>query len=125
MLKKSAKQTNTKESIQRFGIENTSSILVQSNQKHDPKQYKPLTFENSLGKVTMSNFHHPRALIDINQKPSDQQNNQNYSQLISHIEQINEQDETRDNKNICTILLEIEKVRKNIFENEVLICQLS
>lgn len=116
MLKKNAKQTDSTESNQKVSLENNSfktSILIQSNQKHDHKNYKPLTFQNSLGKVTMSNFHHPRALIDINQKPSDQQNNQNYNQLISHIEQINEQDETKENKNICTILLEIEKVRKN------------
>ena len=77
--------------------------------KHDPKLYKPskfkeefifnlkqiyfkVTFENSLGKLTTSNFNHPRALITFDKS--------------SH-EDIDKQKET---KNICTILLEIEKV---------------
>lgn len=79
-------------------------------QKNDPKNYRPLTFENSLGKVTMSNFHHPRALIDFNQRSNDQQNNHNPNQLFSQIDQISDHDEQKEKKNICTILLEIEKV---------------
>jgi hypothetical protein len=69
-----------------------------------------VTFENSLGKVTMSNFHHPRALIDINQKNPDAGKNLN-SKLLDHIHGLDEDEEKqKDKKNVCTILLEIEKV---------------
>jgi len=60
--------------------------------KHDPKNYKPVAFENSLGRVTASNFHHPRALIELS-KPSHE-----------------DVDDKHKDKNICTILLEIEKI---------------
>ena len=58
----------------------------------------------------MSNFHHPRALIDIN-KAGDQQQ-QATNQLASHIEGLDDQDEDnkKEKKNMSTILLEIEKV---------------
>jgi hypothetical protein len=52
-------------------------------------------FENSLGKLTTSNFHHPRALIELDKASQDND------------------DKHKETKNICTILLEIEKV---IFE---------
>ncbi len=70
-----------------------------------------MTFENSLGKVTVSNFNHPRALIDINQKPHEQQNSCT-SVLISHINGLDDDDDEKqkDAKNINTILLEIEKM---------------
>lgn len=69
-----------------------------------------MIFENSLGKVTTSNFHHPRALIDINQKSIDQSPLASTA-LISHIDTIDEDaDKPKEKKNICTILLEIEKV---------------
>ena len=91
-----------------------TSVLFQSNNKHDPRNYRPLTFENSLGKVTMSNFNHPRALIDIHQR-SNNKLNSNRNQLISHIDGLDEDDDDdesrqKEKKNICTILLEIEKV---------------
>jgi hypothetical protein len=67
-------------------------------------------FENSLGKVTMSNFHHPRALININQKNADEGKNKN-SKLLDHIHGLDEDEEKqKEKKNVCTILLEIEKV---------------
>lgn len=69
-----------------------------------------MTFENSLGKVTMSNFHHPRALIDVNSKSPDHINLSNQS-LISQIESIEEDgDKPKEKKNLSTILLEIEQV---------------
>ena len=89
-----------------------TSVLFQSNNKHDPRNYRPLTFENSLGKVTMSNFNHPRALIDINQRSNNKLSN-NRNQLISHIDGLDEDDDEtkqKEKKNICTILLEIEKM---------------
>ena len=89
-----------------------TSVLFQSNNKHDPRNYRPLTFENSLGKVTMSNFNHPRALIDINQRSNNKLTN-NRNQLISHIDGLDDDDEDgkqKEKKNISTILLEIEKV---------------
>jgi hypothetical protein len=49
-------------------------------------------FENSLGKLTTSNFHHPRALIELEKVPQDND------------------DKHKETKTICTILLEIEKV---------------
>ncbi|CAF0710203.1 unnamed protein product [Brachionus calyciflorus] len=114
MLKKNAKQNGNLENGSNSMSDNNglkTSVLIQgNNQKHDPKNYRPLIFENSLGKVTMSNFHHPRALIDINQKSSDNYCQQSTSQLISHIDQITEHDEPKDKKNICNILLEIEKM---------------
>ena len=58
----------------------------------------------------MSNFNHPRALIDINQKANDQTSSNN-SHLISHIDGLDDDDENKkEKKNICTILLEIENV---------------
>jgi hypothetical protein len=67
-------------------------------------------FENSLGKVTMSNFHHPRAVIDINQK-SDETGKIANTVLLDHIEGIDDDDDKqKEKKNICTILFEIEKV---------------
>ena len=53
-----------------------------------------VAFENSLGRVTASNFHHPRALIELS-KPSHE-----------------DVDDKHKDKNICTILLEIEKVER-------------
>jgi hypothetical protein len=93
-----------------------TSVLFQSNNKHDPRNYRPLTFENSLGKVTMSNFNHPRALIDINQRSNNKLSN-NRNQLISHIDGLDDDDEDgkqKEKKNISTILLEIEKVKIKI-----------
>lgn len=89
---------------------NGQVVLQQGSANMHAKNYRPLIFENSLGKVTMSNFHHPRALIDINQKTNDQLSQQSTNQLISHIDQISEQDEPKNKKNICTILIEIEKM---------------
>lgn len=86
------------------------TLLNQNTNKNDLKSYRPLTFENSLGKVTMSNFHHPRALIDVNSKSLDniQLNN---SSLFSQIESIEEDgDRPREKKNLSTILLEIEQM---------------
>ena len=75
--------------------------------------FKLVTFENSLGKVTMSNFHHPRALIDVNSKSPDHIQLGNAS-LISHIDAIDEEgDKQKEKKNLSTILLEIEQVKYN------------
>lgn len=72
--------------------------------------FNKVTFENSLGKVTMSNFHHPRALIDVNSKSLDHIHLANTS-LISQIEAIDEEsDKHKEKKNLNTILLEIEQV---------------
>ena len=62
----------------------------------------------------MSNFHHPRALIDINQKNPEVNASLNNT-LLTHIHGLDEDEEKqKEKKNICTILLEIEKVQKNI-----------
>jgi len=83
-----------------------TSVLYQLMNKQDPKNYRPLTFENSLGKVTMSNFHHPRALIDLNQRDNDQ-----HESLVAHIDGLDEDEEKqKEAKNKDTILLEIEKI---------------
>ena len=59
----------------------------------------------------MSNFNHPRALIDINQRTQDQQHHNN-SSLIPHIDGLDDEDDDnkKEKKNVCTILLEIEKM---------------
>lgn len=97
-----------------FSQRNTSSghlktsVIQSLDNKYtkDPKNYRPLTFENSLGKVTMSNFHHPRALIDV--KSGDDQSD---SELANQISDLDLDDKTIDKeKNIDTILLEIEKM---------------
>lgn len=97
-----------------FSQRNTSSghlktsVIQSLDNKYtkDPKNYRPLTFENSLGKVTMSNFHHPRALIDV--KSGDDQSD---SELANQISDLELDDKTIDKeKNIDTILLEIEKM---------------
>jgi len=99
-----------------FSMRNTNSaglktsVLYQlMNNKQDPKNYRPLTFENSLGKVTMSNFHHPRALIDLNQRDSDP-----HSNPLHHIDVLggddDDEERQKDAKNKDTILLEIEKI---------------
>jgi hypothetical protein len=49
-------------------------------------------FENSLGKLTTSNFNHPRALIELSKRTHEND------------------DKSKESKNICTILLEIERV---------------
>ena len=58
----------------------------------------------------MSNFHHPRALIDIN-KPGDHQQ-QASNQLALHIDGLDDEDDDtkKEKKNMSTILLEIENV---------------
>lgn len=86
-----------------------TSVLHSLDNKYnkDPKTYRPLTFENSLGKVTMSNFHHPRALIDINSGLSEQTNDD----LVGQINELDLENKNIDKeKNIDTILLEIEKM---------------
>lgn len=85
-----------------------TSVIHSLDNKYnkDPKSYRPLTFENSLGKVTMSNFHHPRALIDV--KSGDDAAD---SELPGQISDLDLDDKTIDKeKNIDTILLEIEKM---------------
>ncbi len=70
-----------------------------------------MSFENSLGKVTMSNFHHPRALINVNQKNSEDESTNLTKKLANHIHGLDDDEEKqKEKKNICTILLEIEKV---------------
>lgn len=97
-----------------FSQRNTSSAGLKTSVIHsldnkynkDQKTYRPLTFENSLGKVTMSNFHHPRALIDV--KSGDEQIE---SELAGEISELDLDDKVIDKeKNIDTILLEIEKM---------------
>lgn len=97
-----------------FSQRNTTSAGLKTSVIHsldnkynkDPKSYRPLTFENSLGKVTMSNFHHPRALIDV--KSGDDGTD---SELAGEISDLDLDDKTIDKeKNIDTILLEIEKM---------------
>ena len=69
----------------------------------------------------MSNFNHPRALIDINARSNDQ-NNSNNAGLLPHIDGLDEDEENKkEAKNVSTILLEIEKmyqVHLNIEEVE-------
>jgi len=45
----------------------------------------------------MSNFNHPRALIDINQKPNDQ-NSSNTNHLITHIDGLDDDDDNKKEK---------------------------
>ena len=58
----------------------------------------------------MSNFHHPRALIDINK--SGDQLQQTSNSLTPHIDGLDDEDDEnkKEKKNISTILLEIEKM---------------
>jgi hypothetical protein len=88
-----------------------TSVLFQSNNKQDQYKNRQLTFENSLGKVTMSNFNHPRALIDINARSNDQNAHSN-SNMLPHIDGLDDEDEDnkKEAKNLSTILLEIEKM---------------
>jgi hypothetical protein len=70
----------------------------------------------------MSNFNHPRALIDINARSNDQ-NHSNNTGMLPHIDGLDEEDEEnkKEAKNVSTILLEIEKmyqVHLNIEEVE-------
>lgn len=58
----------------------------------------------------MSNFHHPRALIDINQKSDDQQQ-LSHNTLLDSLNLYEDEDKQKEKKNISTILLEIEKVK--------------
>ena len=79
-----------------------------------------MQFENSLGKVTMSNFNHPRALIDINQASHDAQPTGGHqANQLPRIDGLDDDDESgaggdgnraKEKKNVCTILLEIEKM---------------
>ena len=98
-----------------FSLRNTSSsglktsVLYQlmNNKQDHPKSYRPLTFENSLGKVTMSNFHHPRALIDLDQRFDEHTD----SSLVTQLTDLDfDDDKHKEAKNIDTILLEIEKM---------------
>ncbi len=58
----------------------------------------------------MSNFNHPRALIDINQRSNDQVQN-NTSGMLPHIDGLDDdEDNKKETKNVSTILLEIEKM---------------
>jgi len=87
-----------------------TSVLYQLMNKQDPKNYRPLTFENSLGKVTMSNFHHPRALIDLNQRDHEHADS---SSLVAHLivgDDDDDEEKQKEVKNKDTILLEIEKI---------------
>ena len=98
-----------------FSLRNTSSsglktsVLYQlmNNKQDHSKSYRPLTFENSLGKVTMSNFHHPRALIDLDQRLDEHTD----SSLVTQLTDLDfDDDKHKEAKNIDTILLEIEKM---------------
>ena len=57
----------------------------------------------------MSNFHHPRALIDLNQRDHDQADS---NALVAHLIGGDDDDEEKQKevKNKDTILLEIEKI---------------
>ena len=104
----SNQQTAT--SLKNTSNNNNNPILGQQTiSKHDPKNYRPLIFENSLGKVTMSNFHHPRALIDINQRSADSVNS-SLNQTADNLETEEYEDKQKETKNIDHILLEIERM---------------
>lgn len=109
MLKK--KQFSLRNSSSMSGLKTSVIHSLDNKYSKDPKTYRPLTFENSLGKVTMSNFHHPRALIDV--KSADGETD---AELATHISELGLVDDKAagsliaQEKNIDTILLEIEKM---------------
>jgi DNA topoisomerase 2-associated protein PAT1 len=107
LKKKQFAQRNTSSAGLKTSVIHSLDNKYNTNLNRDPKTYRPLTFENSLGKVTMSNFHHPRALIDV--RSGDDQAEADLGTSISELD-IDEKSSIDKEKNIDTILLEIEKM---------------